>query len=164
MNAVEKLREITDTLLAATGPAADSWALAVRLLSRMPTDQKRASEVVAARDAAALDAIVSAIEHPAAPEAASTPAAGAVAHTHDDLNAALRAFRKRLKLARLEDESKLGGRQMTAGRASLIRGIIAPREFPKEIWDAHVAEGRLKYTGQGFYALPDDPADHVKPV
>ncbi|MAY75388.1 MAG: hypothetical protein CMJ31_11855 [Phycisphaerae bacterium] len=64
----------------------------------------------------------------------------------------MRAFKKRLKLARLNDESKLGGRYTSGGKKSKIDAIEPPTEFGPEVWRALAAEGRLRHTGQGFYA------------
>ena len=72
--------------------------------------------------------------------------------SHDDKKAALRAFHKRLKLARLNDESKLGGRYTSGGKTSKIDAVEAPREFPERVWKALVADGTLRDTGGGFYA------------
>lgn len=73
----------------------------------------------------------------------------------ETLKKALRAFKKRLKLARLDDESTLGGRQTTAGRRSGITAVRAPNQFPKEVWDALVEAGKLAYVGSGLYELVD---------
>ncbi|KAA0217538.1 MAG: hypothetical protein DYG94_01195 [Leptolyngbya sp. PLA3] len=70
------------------------------------------------------------------------------------MTAALKAFKKRLKLARLADESRLGGRYTSGGRESQIDAIIPPNEFPAAVWKALEKAGRLKHTGQGFYAEP----------
>ena len=69
------------------------------------------------------------------------------------LKKAMKAFRKRLKLTRLDDESKLGYRPMTGGRKSDIVAIMAPYGYPKEVWDELVAQGKLKDGGGGFYEL-----------
>ncbi|MHC4777027.1 MAG: hypothetical protein ACYTFG_00470 [Planctomycetota bacterium] len=78
--------------------------------------------------------------------------------TKDYLKKALKAFKKRLKLKRLDQESKLGGGAMTSGRASQIVAIRPPEQFPKEVWDKLVEKGRLRYEGNGLYELiPQDP-------
>ena len=56
----------------------------------------------------------------------------------DDLRRALKAFKKRLKLTRLEDESKLGGGPMSSGAKSDIVAITPPSQFSKAVWDALV--------------------------
>ncbi|MBL8746813.1 MAG: hypothetical protein JNK58_10715 [Phycisphaerae bacterium] len=86
----------------------------------------------------------------------SGPPVASEQHSRDELDKALRAFRKRLKVMRLADESRLGGRQLTKGRESEIDAIIPPHEFPDEVWRALAREGRLIHTGRGFYSLPED--------
>jgi len=71
----------------------------------------------------------------------------------EELRRALRAFKKRLKLARLEDESRLGVGPMSGGRKSGIVAIQAPNQYPKEVWDELVKKGKLVYSGHGLYEL-----------
>jgi hypothetical protein len=118
----------------------------------MTSDQAAVAAAVKARDLEALDAIVSALENPAPKAAPGEASANEV--TQADMEAALKAFKKRLKLARLADESKLGGHYTTGGKQSQIDAIVAPNEFRPEVWKALEKAGRLKHTGQGFYALP----------
>ena len=78
------------------------------------------------------------------------------APSRDDLKKALKAFRKRLKLMRLDEESSntMGG--LSAGRRSGIVAIQPPREWPKLVWEILASEGRLQRAGQGMYKLPED--------
>ncbi len=150
MNALQKLRQLTNDLAKAGAAAkADDWALAGRLLARTPVDQAAVTAAVSARDAAALDRIVAALERPA--PAAATPDAAEV--TEREMNDAMRAFRKRIKLLRLNDESKLGAKQLTGGKRSEIDAIEPPREFPPRVWRALVRAGRLRDAGEGFMQL-----------
>lgn len=74
----------------------------------------------------------------------------------DQLKHALKAFKKRLKLTRLDHESKLGYGPMTKGsssRNSGIVGITPPNQFPQAIWDELTRQGKLKHVGQGLYEL-----------
>ncbi len=71
----------------------------------------------------------------------------------ETIKRAMKAFRKRLKLTKLDDESRLGGRYTSAGRHSQIVGILPPREFAREVWTELVRQGRLKEAGNGFYEL-----------
>lgn len=73
----------------------------------------------------------------------------------DVLKHALKAFKKRLKLTRLDHESKLGYGPMTKGsqRDSGIVGIMPPNQFPQAIWDELARLGKLKHIGQGLYEL-----------
>ena len=73
----------------------------------------------------------------------------------DDLKHALKAFKKRLKLTRLDNESKLGYGPMTKGsqKNSGIVGITPPNQFPPAVWEELARIGKLKYLGQGLYEL-----------
>ncbi len=64
--------------------------------------------------------------------------------TKEELKRALKAFKKRLKLLRRDDESKLGGGAFTSGRSSGIVGIVPPEGFSAEVWEALVTKGRLR--------------------
>lgn len=72
----------------------------------------------------------------------------------EQLKKALKAFKKRLKLMRLDDEATLGGGAMSGGKHSSIVAVVAPHQYPKAVWDELVRQGRLKYSGQGLYELP----------
>lgn len=161
MNAEQKLRQMVTELRGSTNPAQAkaSWELVGRLLGRSGSNPAEAARLCAARDLDALDSLVTRIEGGgASPRSVSASAASVTpgAPPSDaDMESALRAFRKRLKLTRLSDESKLAGRRLTGGRQSEIDAIIPPHEFSDEVWKALAAAGKLKNTGRGFYALPD---------
>lgn len=69
------------------------------------------------------------------------------------LKRAMKAFKKRLKLTRLDIESKLGVGPMTGGQSSGVVAISPPDQYPREVWDTLVEQGRLKQTSPGQYEL-----------
>ncbi len=71
----------------------------------------------------------------------------------DELKKALKAFKKRLKLTRLEEESKISRRPVTGGRQSSVVAIMPPNQFPQAVWDELVRQGKLKKSGYGMYEL-----------
>ena len=71
----------------------------------------------------------------------------------EDVKKAYQAFKKRLKLARLDDESRLGRGAMTGGGQSGIQAIQAPHQYPKAVWDELVRQGKLRYAGHGMYQM-----------
>ena len=77
-------------------------------------------------------------------------------HDRDVLKRALKAFRKRLKLVRLDSESTVGGGPMSAGRESSIIGVAAPDQYPQEVWDELVRQNRLVEGADGIYELPPE--------
>jgi hypothetical protein len=73
--------------------------------------------------------------------------------TREQLKAAFKAFKKRLKLTRLDEESKLSRSPTTKGAGSGIVAIMPPDQFPPAVWDELVRQGKLKKAGHGTYEL-----------
>ena len=87
-------------------------------------------------------------------EADSTPPAPA-AFTPQQLKGALKAFKKRIKIMRLDKESgKIGG-PLSSGKQSGIVAITPPSQFPREIWEELAKQGKLVYAGDGLYELKE---------
>ena len=74
-------------------------------------------------------------------------------HTQEELNKAMKAFRKRLKLTQLDDDSRLGHGPMSSGGQAKIVSIQPPAGFGREIWEELADKGFLKRDGIGFYEL-----------
>jgi hypothetical protein len=72
--------------------------------------------------------------------------------TPEELKSALKAFKKRLKLTRLDNDSRLNKSPLT-GRAGDIVAISPPNQFPQEVWDELVRQGKLQNKGDGMYGL-----------
>lgn len=69
------------------------------------------------------------------------------------LRNAMKAFKKRLKLARLDDESRLGRGAMSSGGSSGIVAIRPPDRYPQSVWDELTRQGKLRRAGGGLYEL-----------
>jgi hypothetical protein len=74
----------------------------------------------------------------------------------EDLKHAFKAFKKRLKVTRLDEESKLNYRPTSSGQGSAIVAIVPPNQFPQAVWDELVKQGKLKYAGHGTYELGEN--------
>src|SRR6056297_2685697 len=151
MDMMTKVRQLTDSIIEAKDPlkTQEDWDLVARLLGRLPVDAPTADAIYRARDAEALDAMITELEHP---KPVAPPEPGREV-SKEEKSSAMRAFRKRLKLARLADESKLGGHKLSGGRQSNIDAIMPPSQFPRDVWQALASDGRLEDVGQGFYQL-----------
>jgi len=77
-------------------------------------------------------------------------------HDREVLKRALKAFRKRLNLARLDAESSVGHGPMSAGRESSIVGVRPPDQYPQEVWDELVRQRRLLPARDGVLELPPE--------
>lgn len=69
------------------------------------------------------------------------------------LKRALKAFRKRLKIARLDDESSGSRDPLSKGEHSSILGVRPPEQYLPRIWDLLVEQGRLRDGGHGLLEL-----------
>jgi hypothetical protein len=69
----------------------------------------------------------------------------------DDLKKALKAFKKRLKLTRLDAESNIGHGPLSGTGQTHIVSIQPPLGFGKEIWEELADKGFLKRDGVRFY-------------
>jgi hypothetical protein len=89
-------------------------------------------------------------------EAEAPGGQGANALTPQLLKGALKAFKKRLKITRLDKESgKIGG-PLSSGKSSGIVAITPPSQFPPEVWQELVRQGKLKDAGYGTFELTED--------
>ncbi len=72
----------------------------------------------------------------------------------ENLKRAMKAFKKRLKLTRLDDESTLGRSSKEKGYGTGIVAVRPPNQYPQQIWDKLEEMGKLQRAGQGLYQLP----------
>lgn len=75
----------------------------------------------------------------------------------EELKRALKAFKKRLKLTRLDEDSRLGHGPLSGTGRSQILAIPPPAGFAPEVWQELVAQGHLRSSGYGLYELADKP-------
>ena len=70
----------------------------------------------------------------------------------EQLKQAFKAFRKRLKLTQLDEDSRLSRSPLSSDKARIL-AIAPPNQFPQEVWDELVRQGKLKKAGYGTYEL-----------
>ncbi len=71
----------------------------------------------------------------------------------EELRLAMKAFRKRLKLTKLDDESGMGYGPTSSGQKSRIAAITPPNQFSKAVWKELAKQGKLKQDRSGLYSL-----------
>lgn len=156
---LQELEQRTDQIArGAPEQSGPVWGAVHKLLLKTSADPSEVARLVATRDAEGLQRLLRSLrgteEAPEAPESDSAGSAPADVDP-ETLKAAMRAFRRRLKLIRLDHESRLGVGPMTGGRKADFDAILPPQEYPAEVWEALVASGQLRRAGQGFYMLAD---------
>ncbi len=151
----------------AASPAASAgplWGAMHKLLLKARADPKLVARLITSRDATGLAALVRTLRGESS-GLADLATVAAIASATDPvptaidpeiLKSAMRAFKKRLRLARLDQESSLGVGPMSSGKRNDIDAIVPPREFPIEVWGALANAGRLRRAGAGLYQLVDE--------
>ncbi len=71
----------------------------------------------------------------------------------EELRLAMKAFRKRLKLMRLDDESRMGYGPTSSGRQSGIIAITPPNQFSDAVWQELAKQGKIKHDRGALYSL-----------
>jgi hypothetical protein len=72
--------------------------------------------------------------------------------TDEDMKKAYKAFKKRLKLTQLDEDSRLGHSPLTGAKSKIV-SIQPPAGHGKEVWEALADAGYLKRDGVGFFEL-----------
>jgi hypothetical protein len=150
LTTVVKLDELMVAIQGYDDPrrAAGEWKQVYRLLQKTDLPTVRVTHVVGMRDVARLTELIDQLRSPAA--ASASP--NADAPSGETCKRALRAFRKRLALTRLDEESKISSRgAMTKGDDSRMTAIAPPAEWPESVWQELVRQGKLRYVGHGLY-------------
>jgi hypothetical protein len=75
--------------------------------------------------------------------------------TKEELAKAYQAFKKKLKLTQLDDESGLS----RGTKVSKVLGITPPYGHPPDVWEELVTQGKLKREGGGTYSIAPPPGD-----
>ena len=154
------LNEITAKVAAIEGADAASagphWGAMHKLLLKAKVDPAAIMRLVGGRDVKELKRVAARLRGEEVAEDVVAPAPAAVAVDASVMQSALKIFRRRVKFAQLDAESKLGVGPMSGGAQHKIDAMIPPREFPMHVWEALVHAGKLRREGEGFYSLVDD--------
>lgn len=156
---INELEQVADHLEGAGDDpgARPMWGQVHQLLLKAKVDPHEIGRIVASKSVEGLRESIARLkgEEVEAPDEEAN-AAPTVEVDPEEKRKAMRAFRKRLKLVRLDHESRLGRSPLTGGKKADVDAILPPHEFPKEVWEALAAEGKLRKAGGGFYELTDD--------
>lgn len=129
--------------------ATTQWKQTFNLLKKTNADANRVANIVAMRGVDQLAGLLDELTAPSKPPPAEADAP-------DDMTCkiAMQAFRKRLKLIRLDEESQLDQRDpLSKGARSQVQSIQPPNDWPAAVWQELERRGKLRHTGKGFYEL-----------
>jgi len=129
-------------------PASENpWTHALHALEPTRVQEPGLVKTIEGRDFAALKALVEGWKSGKLP---------LPVQDRDVLTRALRAFRKSLKVTRLDAESSIGGGPMSSGRHSQIAGMRPPDRYSRDVWDELARQKRLLSVGHGIFELPPE--------
>lgn len=77
--------------------------------------------------------------------------------TKETLQRAMKALKKRLKVTRLDDESKLGHDPMSKGGRSGVVAVRPPQQYPAEVWQELEKKGRVRIDRHGLCEIIEQP-------
>lgn len=129
--------------------ASSEWKQVYKLLQKTSTPPGRITSLVGMRNMEGLAEVIGKLS---APEQESDEPAGDVPDS-ETCKKALKAFRKREAVTRLDDESKLGRSPLSKGAGTSTLAISPPMDWPNEVWRELVRQGKLRDVGGGFYEL-----------
>ncbi len=150
---VAKLEELLAAIRAFADPrrALQEWKQVHRLLEKTDFPKAGTAHMVGMRDVDGLAGLIDQLRSPA-PETGEAPAGVPDVET---CRQALKAFRKRLAVTKLDEESQISGRtplsKGTDPRA--VAAVALPVEWPDEVWSELVRQGRIRPLGHGLYSL-----------
>ena len=143
---IRRLRAVVDASASGGSASEEQWSDAAEVFAATAWEDTEIAAALQERNASALEARVKTWDSTAQP---------LPPHDRAVLKRALKAFRKRLKAQRLDDESRIGGGPFSKGRESSIVAIQPPSQYPSEVWEELDRRGQLRHDGQGFYELVD---------
>jgi hypothetical protein len=148
-NILTTLDELVATISGCDDPrhAGGEWKQVFKLLQKTGLPAGRIAHVTGMRDAGMLTALVDELR---SPEADAEPTE---APSDEDCKKAFQAFKKRLKLTILDEESKLGRSPLSKGSEASTAAIVPPGEWPDAVWQELARQGKLHYVRDGFYEM-----------
>jgi hypothetical protein len=126
---------------------AEAWTRAAEALAAARAKEPELARAGETRDAAAVGALIG--EWHSGRRPLPEP-------DREVLRRAMKAFRKSLKVTRLDAESSIGGGPMSSGRNSGIAGMRPPDRYPRDVWEELARQKRLLSVGHGIYELPPE--------
>ncbi len=150
---IAALRELRISLDAdRPGP---EWGAAQKAMIKAGIDANLVARAVVGRDVDLIDRLIDHLEDPECPVDPPQPEPEPGPEIPEEvLRDAMRAFRKRVKLTRLDHESKLARSPLSSGKSADFEAILPPNQFPPEVWRSLADRGDLESTGGGFYRVP----------
>ena len=157
---VQSPQDIIETVVAVAtqifeaDDAGPLWGELHRAFLKSEVDTSVAAKIIMHKDIDELKQVLAQLQEGTAVELAISEEIDVPKLDHETQIEAMRCFRKRVKFMVLDRESKLGVGPLTGGKDASVDSMMAPHDYPMEVWLALSVDGQLVNDGGGFFHVP----------
>ncbi len=150
---IDSIVSITDKIQAVDN-AGPLWGELHKALLKSPVEPTTAAKIIMHKDTDELLNVVRQLQTGDAVQLENQAKLELPTLSHEEQIEALRVFRKRVKFMKLDRESKLGVGPLSQGKDVSVDSMMAPHDYPMEVWLSLAASGHLVDDGGGFFHIP----------
>jgi hypothetical protein len=141
--------------IASADEAGPLWGELHRILLKSPVEPTVAAKIIMHKDVEELNSVVRQLQHGEEVTVESEQKSEPLPElSHETKKQAMRVFRKRVKFIKLDRESQLGVGPLSGGKEAKVDSMMAPHDYPMEVWLALAKDGHLVDDGGGFFHIP----------
>tara|TARA_B100001964_G_C14097097_1_gene537530 strand:+ start:391 stop:909 length:519 start_codon:yes stop_codon:yes gene_type:complete len=150
---IDALVLIADKIFSASEPG-PLWGELHKAFLKSPVDSAVAAKIIMHKDIEELQKVIFQLQSGDEVELVQSESVELPTLTHEEQIEAMRCFRKRVKFMKLDRESKLGVGPLSSGKEANVDSMMAPHDYPMEVWLSLAASGHLHDDGGGFFHVP----------
>ncbi len=150
---IDSVVEIASKIFSSSD-AGPLWGELHKVFLKSTVESTIAAKIIMHKDKDELKTVVNQLQTGTEVELEEAPSAELPTLTHEEQIEAVRVFRRRVKFMKLDRESKLGVGPLTTGKDAAVESMMAPHDYPMEVWLSLAASGHLVDDGGGFFHIP----------
>ncbi|MBC8200935.1 MAG: hypothetical protein H8E86_02720 [Planctomycetes bacterium] len=154
-------QDIVDSIVMIAGQIAEPdapsslWGELHKTFLKSDVDKSIAAKIIMHKDEEELQTVVAQLQKGSEVVLSISETVDVPELDHETQIEAMRCFRKRVKFMVLDRESKLGVGPLTSGKDASVDSMMAPHDYPMEVWLALAVDGQLVNDGGGFFHIPN---------
>ena len=152
-NIVDSIAGIADKIFAADN-AGPLWGELHKAFLKSEVDKSVAAKIIMHKDKEELKSVIAQLQSGFDVALDQEQPKELPVLEHETQIEALRCFRKRVKFMKLDRESKLGVGPLSKGKDENVDSMMAPHDYPMDVWLALARDGHLVNDGGGFFHIP----------
>ncbi len=151
---IDAIVEVAEKIQKSEEPGA-LWGDLHKAFLKSDVDSSVAAKIIMHKDEDELQLVVAQLQQGTEVALSISEAVDVPELDHETQIEAMRCFRKRVKFMVLDRESKLGVGPLTSGKDASVDSMMAPHDYPMEVWLALAKDGQLVDDGGGFFHVPN---------